>query len=65
MDIAQVISELRFERAKLAAAIESLERLSMAKRRGPGRPPKSATRHKTIPRLEWDPTGHATLAAGR
>lgn len=46
MDLARVISALRSERAHVASAIETLEQLSFAKRRGPGRPPKSLTRRK-------------------
>jgi hypothetical protein len=50
MDIEDVINKLRFEREQIDSAIESLERLSMGKGRGPGRPPKSEIRSEIEPK---------------
>jgi len=44
MDLEKVIAELRFERAQLASAIESLERL-ISNRRRRGRPSRSAIQY--------------------
>jgi len=44
MDLEKVLADLRFERAQLASAIESLEKL-FSNRRRKGRPSRSATPH--------------------
>ena len=43
MDLEKVLAELRFERAQLASAIESLEKLFSNRRRG--RPSRSSVSH--------------------
>jgi len=42
MDLVDVLAELRYRRAYLSRAIDSLERMRALQRRGPGRPPKQA-----------------------
>jgi hypothetical protein len=39
MDVAKILEELKGERLRLQAAIESLERLALGRVRGRGRPP--------------------------
>ena len=39
MNVTQMITELRSEREALTQAIDVLERIAGARRRGPGRPP--------------------------
>jgi hypothetical protein len=70
MDIKDVINMLRFERELIDSAIESLERLTMAKGRGPGRPAKSEIRSEIKPKKSrrpeqpGDTTDEPTFAAG-
>ena len=46
MDVANILEELKAERLRLQSAIESLERLALARVRGRGRPPSWMTEAK-------------------
>ena len=42
MDVAKILAELKAERAQIEEAIQSLERLALGRKRGPGRPRNSS-----------------------
>ena len=59
MDITRVLSELRFERAQVLSAIESLERIQTPRHRGVGRPPKLSSAEEELSKRETPMVSHA------
>jgi hypothetical protein len=59
MDVSRILAELKAERAQIEEAIQSLERLAMGRKRGPGRPRTSINLSGSAM-----PSGDASVADG-